>query len=128
MRTKEADQKWVYLVLLGFAVVIAFLSGKLIEFGVYQFHLHRKVRHVFLYGQLIAVGVGALSFWGMVKYSKLLNYIQEVVSETIKVSWPSKKDVVATTIVVIIGVVIAGVFLGVFDHFFSILMRWVIAG
>ena len=126
MRQEQAHQKWVIIVFLVFGVLAGFLSGKLIEYGIYNFNLQRKIRHIFIYGQLLSVGIGVLTFVFFLNYVRFRKYIQEVVTETIKVSWPVKKEVVATTIVVIIGVIIAGAFLGVFDHLFSILMRWVV--
>lgn len=126
MRQEQSSQKWVYLIFLGFGVLIWFLSGKLIEYGIYTLSLQRKVRSVFVYGHLVAAGLGLVSFWVMVNYGRLYRYIQEVVLETIKVSWPTKKEVVPTTIVVLIGVVIAGAVLGLMDHVFSIMMKWVL--
>lgn len=126
MKRLDASEKWIYLVMLLFAGVVAFLAGSLIEFGIYKLNLHRKIRHIFLYGELVAVGVGVLVFVLMIKHRRWFEYIQEVINETIKVSWPAKREVVATTIVVIIGVLIAGGVLGVFDHFFSIFMRWLL--
>ena len=126
MRQEQTYQKWVYLLFLAFGALIWFLSGKLLEYGIYSFHLQRKIRYIFVYGQLIAVAIGISSYWLLLKHARLYRYIQEVVAETIKVSWPNKKEVIATTIVVIIGVIIAGAVLGVFDHFFSLLMRWIL--
>ncbi|OGQ18270.1 MAG: preprotein translocase subunit SecE [Deltaproteobacteria bacterium RIFCSPHIGHO2_02_FULL_40_11] len=50
----------------------------------------------------------------------------EVVTELKKVTWPGSKDVRAATIVVIIGVLIAGAMLGVFDTLWSYVIRKII--
>lgn len=126
MNREEALKKWVYLSLLAGAVLVWFLSGALIEYGIYSFNLQRKIRNVFLVGQLVAVAVGILSFIILVNYAKTLKYTQEVVVETDKVSWSSKKEVAVTTLVVIIGVIIFGIVLGVFDHSLTLLMAWVL--
>lgn len=126
MNREEALKKWIYLSLLGVSVLVWFLSGKLIEYGIYSFNLQRKVRNVFLYGQLVGVAIGILSFFILVNYAKVFKYTQEVVAETDKVSWSSKKEVAVTTGVVIVGVIIFGIILGVFDHSLTLLMAWVL--
>jgi preprotein translocase SecE subunit len=40
-----------------------------------------------------------------------------------KVTWPPRKEVLKSTGVVIIAVVIAGVFIGVFDFIWSLIVR-----
>jgi preprotein translocase subunit SecE len=51
----------------------------------------------------------------MQKIQKIIVFFQEVRSELKKVSWPSKKDVVGATTVVIITTLIMGLFLGIID-------------
>lgn len=46
---------------------------------------------------------------------KAKDYFKEVVAELKRVTWPTKKDTVAATWVVIITVIILSVFLGVVD-------------
>jgi len=49
------------------------------------------------------------------KFNKLKDYFREVVIETKKVTWPSKKDTIKGTYIVLITVVIAAIFLGIVD-------------
>jgi len=46
---------------------------------------------------------------------KIIKFIQESIAELKKVVWPSKDDVVAQTIVVVIGIVITAGLLAVVD-------------
>lgn len=46
---------------------------------------------------------------------KITLFFQEVKTELKKVSWPSKKEVVGATIIVIITTLVTGLFLGVID-------------
>lgn len=126
MNREETQKKWVYLCLLGAAVLVWYLSGALVEYGIYSFNLQRKIRNVFLYGQLVSVGIGILAFFILVSTQRALKYNQEVVAETAKVSWSSKKEVIATTIVVLVGVIIFGIVLGIFDHTLTLIMAWVL--
>jgi|WetSurMetagenome_2_1015567.scaffolds.fasta_scaffold207650_3 preprotein translocase subunit SecE len=59
-------------------------------------------------------------------WTRLKTFLHEVVVETKKVSWPSRDEVVATTVVVIAASFIFGIFLYVCDLVFFRLVDWVI--
>jgi len=56
-------------------------------------------------------------------YKKLGNFFRDVRSELKKVTWPSKNEVVSTTIVVIA----ATVFFGFYLFFMDVIFSWVIS-
>jgi preprotein translocase subunit SecE len=66
-------------------------------------------------------GAGVMNWW-----QRLKTFLSEVVVETRKVSWPSRDEVVATTVVVIIASFVFGIFLYVCDLVFLRLVTWVI--
>jgi preprotein translocase subunit SecE len=53
---------------------------------------------------------------------KVTSFLQDVHSETKKVTWPSRKDVFASTVVVILGVFIIAGFLGIIDFVLSLVI------
>ncbi len=59
-------------------------------------------------------------------WTRIKTFLQEVVVETKKVSWPSRDEVVATTVVVIAASFVFGIFLYVCDLVFFRLVEWVI--
>jgi preprotein translocase subunit SecE len=59
-------------------------------------------------------------------WQRLKTFLREVVVETKKVTWPSRDEVVATTVVVIAASFIFGIFLYVCDLAFFRLVDWVI--
>ena len=59
-------------------------------------------------------------------WTRLKNFLHEVVVETKKVSWPSRDEVVATTVVVIAASFIFGIFLYLCDLAFFKLVDWVV--
>jgi preprotein translocase SecE subunit len=59
--------------------------------------------------------VGVITFFALRKNTASLNFTTNAVSELVKVSWPSAKDVRLGTIVVIITVIVAGIVLGFLD-------------
>ena len=56
-----------------------------------------------------------------------IEYLQEVQSELKKVTWPTRKQTLGTTLVVIVLVAIVSIFLGMFDYGFSQLIHAVLA-
>jgi preprotein translocase subunit SecE len=60
-------------------------------------------------------------------WQKVKAFLNEVVVETRKVSWPSRDEVVATTIVVIAASFVFGIFLYLCDLLFFRVVNWVIA-
>ena len=58
-------------------------------------------------------------------WQRLKNFLHEVVVETRKVSWPSKDEVMATTVVVIAASFVFGIFLYICDVIFFRLVDWV---
>ncbi len=54
------------------------------------------------------------------KQNRIVKFFKEVKSEMKKVVWPSKKQVVNNTLIVIAAVVIVGVIIAIFDAIF----RW----
>ena len=59
-------------------------------------------------------------------WQRLKTFLREVVVETKKVTWPSRDEVVATTVVVIAASFVFGIFLYVCDLAFFRLVDWVI--
>jgi preprotein translocase subunit SecE len=66
-------------------------------------------------GGIIAVG-GAYYLW---RHPKVNRLAVEIVSELSKVTWPNRKELSASTVVVIILSIIAAVILGLFDFFWA---------
>ncbi|MEW6337531.1 MAG: preprotein translocase subunit SecE [Acidobacteriota bacterium] len=59
-------------------------------------------------------------------WTRLKTFLHEVVVETRKVSWPSKEEVVATTVVVIAASFVFGIFLYLCDLLFFKAVDWLI--
>ncbi|MDD5635917.1 MAG: preprotein translocase subunit SecE [Atribacterota bacterium] len=52
-------------------------------------------------------------------FHKIINFIKEARAELKKVTWPNRKQLVSSTIVVMITVVLVAIFLGIVDLIFS---------
>ena len=63
---------------------------------------------------------------GGVKMQKMKRFFVEVRAELLKISWPSKDAILASTIIVVILSIIIAIYVGVVDLFFSNLIRGII--
>ena len=52
-------------------------------------------------------------------FNKIKNFIKEAIAELKKVIWPTKKDLRNSTIVVLSTIIIASIFIGLVDIFFT---------
>ena len=52
-------------------------------------------------------------------FRKIINFIKESRAELRKVTWPNRKQLISSTVVVIITVALVAVFLGIVDLIFS---------
>jgi len=52
-------------------------------------------------------------------FNKISNFIKEAMAELKKVIWPTKKDLKNSTIVVITTIIVASIFIGLVDIFFT---------
>jgi preprotein translocase subunit SecE len=53
---------------------------------------------------------------------RMTTFLQDVHAETKKVTWPSRKDVLGSTVVVIVAVFVIAGFLGIIDFILSLLI------
>ena len=58
---------------------------------------------------------------------KLTKFLREVKSELKKISWPSKKELTANTIVVLVSVFFAAALIWIIDGFFAKILRAILA-
>jgi preprotein translocase subunit SecE len=56
-------------------------------------------------------------------HGRIRTFLREVRIEMGKVTWPPRKELITSTGVVIVAVIIAGVYIGVFDFIWNIIMR-----
>ena len=58
---------------------------------------------------------------------KLTRFLREVKSELKKISWPSKKELTANTIVVLVSVFFAATVIWIIDGFFAQILKAILA-
>lgn len=68
---------------------------------------------------LIGGGIGVILALYMWRHPKVNRLAVEIVTELSKVTWPNRKELFASTVVVLVVSVIASIILGLFDAFWS---------
>lgn len=53
----------------------------------------------------------------------IMQFLSEVRVELSRIEWPSRKEWIGATIITLILVIIAAIFLGTVDRFFSLMIR-----
>ena len=113
--------KWVHAMFFAGAIIIGYLLVNIVESLWTTFNLRwtwvptpSYWTGVFI-GGFIAV---ALTFY-MWRHPKVNRLAIEIVTELSKVTWPTRKELSASTVVVIVVSVIAAIILGLFDAFWS---------
>jgi preprotein translocase subunit SecE len=56
-------------------------------------------------------------------FGKIAKFLKEVRSELNKVTWPTKKELIGSTIVTIVVTVIVSVFIGIVDRLLAVATR-----
>jgi len=60
------------------------------------------------------------------KKNPIVSFVKETRSELGKIVWPTRKQTINYTIIVCVGIVIAGIFLSAFDYGFTSLFNYLI--
>jgi preprotein translocase subunit SecE len=118
-------QKWVNLSYLALAVLFGYLvfavAGKIV--GTYD--LEARVRNVELILRGVSVVFGAILFLVLYRNHQANQFMNEVMAELARVTWPTPKDTSSATLIVIVMVVVSGMILGLLDYFCIQLLKWV---
>lgn len=119
-------QKWVNIILLvsGLMVaVIAFIGFSKIA-AVYN--LESSFKQIDLMIRLGSIVLGAALGFGLYLNDQSNAFLNEVVLEMSRVTWPTQKETTNATIWVILFVLIAGAILGAFDSLWTWIMKLIL--
>jgi preprotein translocase subunit SecE len=86
----------------------------------------RKLPSIGIIREVLPVVIGLAAFAFLMLNSKVNNFLDEVVVELKKVTWPSREDVVKSTIVVLGCVLFASGVLAVFDVAFGKMISYLL--
>jgi preprotein translocase subunit SecE len=108
------SNRWVHLMFALGGLLLAFVMVQATEW-VWGYFAKPKGVYVDAIGIFLATVI-ALIAW---RNKNLFTKATDITMELKKVTWPTRKETSAATIVVIVTVIIASIFLGVFDLIWS---------
>jgi preprotein translocase subunit SecE len=120
----QQHQKFVNISYVVFAALIAYLvlAAAMKLSGVFDLESKIKSVEYIIRGGSIFIGVAI--FWALYSNSAANSFMTDVAAELLtKVTWPTQKDTVAATGVVLVTVFIAGLILGLFDWIWAYLIK-----
>jgi preprotein translocase subunit SecE len=104
------ERKWVHVMFAGAGIILAWLLSKT---GDWVWSYFGKPNE--LYVGLAAVTVAGIATVVAWKNEEVFTLANEVTSELRKVTWPTRRETLNSTIVVIATTIIASLLLGFFD-------------
>lgn len=115
-------QKWVNLIFTTVSIIVAIIAFVGFSKISAQYSLESSFKQVDLAIRFASIGLGLLT--GLVLYfnDQSNAFMNEVVLEMSRVTWPAQKDTTNATIWVVLFVLVAGAILGAFDS----LWAWII--
>lgn len=108
------NTKWVHLMFAIGGLLLAYLLVKATDW-MWGYFAKPKDIYVMTVGGGIAIVVTAFAW----QNKELLAKCSDIVMELSKVTWPSRKETGAATVVVIVTVIIFSILLGIFDMVWS---------
>ncbi len=97
------------------SAVLWFLSRSLLEWTHHTFYAIRRYAAVGVLREALPVVLAAILFAVLFRHARVNQVMDEVVSELKKVTWPTRDDVVKSTTVVLICILICSFILAGFD-------------
>jgi len=119
-------QKWVYLSFIGAAGLIGYLVFQLtwIAAGMWDFEARIPQFQWVVWGASVLISLG--TFFGLLMYDQSNQFMNEVVAELSRVTWPSVLESRVATFAVLVMVIISGIFLGLIDTLWTFAMKGVL--
>jgi len=115
-------QKWVNMTFLFASLMVAGVAFIGLSKLSAVYNLESSFKQIDLYLRVGSIALGAVLGFGLYFSDKSNAFMNEVVLEMSRVTWPASKDTTNATIWVILFVIVAGALLGAFDSLWS----WII--
>ena len=127
METSQ-HQKWVNLSYLAVAMLVGYvffaIATKLI--GTYDLESRLGVHHIELVAQGVSVAISAIVMFALWRNDQANQFMNEVMVELSRVTWPTQRETYVSTIIVIVMVVVSGAILGALDSLWTYLLKLVL--
>lgn len=119
-------QKWVNLSYLVVSALLGFIVFTLALKVIGAYDLEARVRNLDLIVRIVSIALGGLLFLVLYRNETSNQFMNEVAVELGRVTWPTQKETMNATFVVLIMVLISGLVLGFLDYVWTKLLQWVL--
>jgi preprotein translocase SecE subunit len=119
-------QKWVNLILLASGLLVAAIAFVGLTKISAVYNLESSVKSIDLIIRFGSIALGAALGFGLYLNDQSNAFLNEVVLEMSRVTWPTSKETTNATIWVVLFVLIAGAILGAFDSLWAWIMRMIL--
>jgi preprotein translocase SecE subunit len=119
-------QKWVNIVFMSVAILVAAILFVAFTRLAAFYNLESNVKSIDLIIRLGSIALGAALGLSLYFNDSSNGFMNEVILEMTRVTWPSNKDTTNATIYVIIFVLISGIVLGAFDSLWAWIIKLII--
>jgi preprotein translocase SecE subunit len=119
----EDNKKILTVSFVAFSLLVGFVVHLLLLFLAQSFSFFTRIESNELLSNGIPVAAGIITFASLQWNKAVVSYSEGVVSELMKVVWPSRKETGLMTIVVVITLVISGVVIGAYDTIWAYLIN-----
>ena len=115
-------QRWIVLAFIGAAVVVGGMSLAASSSLFAQLAWPDQRLGPVTSTTAIALVLGAVTFFGLLRNKKAVTFSDEVIDELSKVTWPSKDETLRATTTVVVTTLLVAALLGVYDFLWANLM------
>ena len=119
-------QKWVNLVFTAVALLVWGVAFIGLSKMTALYNLESSIKQIDLFVRIGSLVLGAAVGFGLYLNDKSNAFMNEVVLEMARVTWPTPNDTMKATFLVIVFVLIAGVVLGGFDSLWTWIMKLIL--
>jgi preprotein translocase subunit SecE len=121
----EDKQKWINAFIILGSLMVGFISIRFFYQLGDWFDLEAKVRHFVVWAQALGIGVGVTTFLFLKNKNEVMQHLDEVYAELVKVIWPDKDSTIKVAAGIIIGVTIVSAFLIFVDFVINKLLNYI---
>jgi preprotein translocase subunit SecE len=117
------ERKWTHVMFAVAGIILAWLLAKC---GDWAWGYFGKPNSFLIgTGAFVVASLVTLAAW---KNEQVFTLAGEVTSELKKVTWPTRKETLHSTVIVIVTTIVAAAFLGIFDGVWSWVTRLIYGG
>jgi preprotein translocase SecE subunit len=119
-------QKWVNLVFTAVAIIVAAILFVAFSKVAAIYNLESNVKSIDLVIRLGSIALGAILGVGLYFNDSTNAFMNEVVLEMSRVTWPAQKETTNATIWVMLFVLVSGAVLGAFDSLWAWIIKMIL--